>query len=465
MREGRSCKEVEISRDITFYSSFFSMFAMLTMQNIVTYSVNIADNIMLGAYNQQVLAGAAAVNQIQYVLQQFTVMGLGQGVVILGSQYWGQGNTLRQQQAAGTALLAGWGAGLLLLGTVSLWPRQVIGIFTDEPAVQQAAMEYLTIVRWGYLAFITNQILLAALRSMQVVKIAFQVSVAALLLNVSVNYVLIFGHFGAPELGIRGCAIGTVAARFSELLLVLSYLRFGKLPLRLRFRTMLRVDKQIGMQYAQVSLPCIASSLLFSCASAIHTAVYGHLSEDAMAASSAAGTMFQYCKMIPTSAAAAANTWIGKTVGSGRMDRVKEYVRTLQVLFAVIGVVTCLLLLVLRGPVLSLYSITPRAMEYARQMTLIQALISIGMAYQMPCQVGILHGGGETRYSMISDIIYSWLYTVPLGLLTAFVLHWPFPAVVFCLNSDQLLKCVTVGIKVNSYDWIRQLTKLSDQKG
>lgn len=456
--------ETFLTRDRGFYTAFFRMLLGLALQNILTYSVNVADNLMLGSYSQTVLAGAAAVNQIQYILQQFTIMGLGQGLVILSSRLWGGRDTAGQQRLLGAALLSGWGTGLLLTAAVSLWPRQVVELFTSEAAVQQEAVAYLDILRWTYLLFITTNLLLASLRSVQLVTVAFRASLAALAVNVSINYCLIFGRFGLPELGIRGAAVGTVTARCVELAVVLFYLRRKDLPIRYSLREIFRVGRRTVGTYWRVSVPCIVSALLFSCATAVQTAIFGHISEDAMAAASAAGTLFQYLKMVPTSAAAAANVWIAKTIGGGDPRELRAYVRTLQMLFVSLGALICLVLLVLRTPVLSLYAMTERARQYAMQILLVQALISVGMAYQMPCQLGIIHGGGDTRYSMISDIIYSWVYTVPLGLLAAFVWHWPVMAVALCLNSDQILKCLTVGIKTNRYTWIRVLTPAQGQE-
>ena len=91
----------------------------------------------------------------------------------------------------------------------------------------------------------------------------------------------------------------------------------------------------------------------------------------------------------------------------------------------------------------------------------IQAFITIGMSVQMPEKMGIIRAGGDTRYSMISDIVYRWLFVVPLGLIGCFLLHWPFWAIVLCLNIDQVFKCFTVTHKVYYYTWIRQLSELA----
>ncbi|MDD3336057.1 MAG: MATE family efflux transporter [Eubacteriales bacterium] len=447
------------SKDKEFYRSFFQMMLVITLQNIVTYSINVADNIMLGAYDQTVLAGAAAVNQVQYILQQFTLAGLGEGFIIIAGQYRGRGDMRTVQQLVGAALCCGGLAALLLTGVAFASPLSLISIFTDNAAVQQQGLAYLSIIRFTYLPFVITNLLLVALRGVQVVKIAFRVSCMALVLNAGINYVLIFGRFGAPELGAQGAAIGTLVAQLAELLVVLCYCRSGKLPIQFQLKALFSFRFHLLKDYLKVSLPCAASALLFSCAVAIQTMIFGHLSVDAMAAASASGTLFQYVKMIPISAASAASVWISGLVGSGDRERLRPCVHSLQVIYACIGICTFTLLMLIREPILGMYAITPQAREYAMVMVMIQAVTSIGTAYQMPCQLGIIRAGGDTRYSMVSDLLYSWVLIVPLGLLAAFVWHWPVAVVTFCLNCDQLLKCITVSYKTNRYTWIKKLVR------
>jgi len=446
-------------RDKGFYDTLFKMMIVLILQNIITYSVNVADNVMLGSYSQDALAGAAAVNQLQYILQQVIVAGIGEGLVVLASQYWGLKNTEKVQNIFGAALCIGLAVGLILTTVAFLSPISLIRIFTNDVVVQHQAIEYLSLMRYTYLIFIVSNLLYATLRSVQVVGIAFKISCATLFVNVFINYILIYGKFGAPELGIKGAAIGTLTARIVELAIILIYCRKKGLPVKFRIKEMLGFDKKLLSDFIDVSIPCVVSALLFSCAVAAQTAIFGHISSSAMAASSAAGTLFQYFKMVSISVASATSVLIGKTIGSGELTKLRSYVRTLQVLFIAFGVLTFGLLMAIRIPVLSFYSLSHEARIFAMQMTIIQAFILIATSYQMPCQVGIIRGGGDTKWVMISDLIYSWAFTVPFSLLAAFVFKWSFAAVVICLNIDQVIKCATVGYKVNSYTWVKKLAK------
>lgn len=453
-----------LSREPAFYKSFFRLFLLLTLQNIVTYSVNVADNVMLGSFSQTALSGAAAVNQLQYVLQQLINMGLCEGLIMLASQYWGQKDTDAIRRLTGIALCLGWAAGLLLTLAAFLFPRALVGLFTDDAAILAQGVAYLSILRLSYPVFITTLILLAALRSMQIVSIAFRLSVMTLLVNAGINFVLIFGRFGFPCLGVRGAAIGTLIARCLELLVLLLYIRKSRLPVRPASDKPPRVSRALLGDFLRVSLPCCVSSLLFSSAVAMQTAILGHLSADALAANSAAGTLFQYCKMIPISASAAAGVFIGRVIGSGDLSGLRGYVRTLQVLFLCIGLLVCVLLLAISRALLSLYALTPQALAYARQIILVLSITSIGTAYEMPSMCGICRGGGDSRFVMCMDIFFSWCVVVPLSLCAAFVLRLDIASVVFFMNCDQILKCIPVFIKTNRYTFIKKLARTGAEK-
>lgn len=221
-----------LARDRHFYRNLFRLILIVSLQNILAYSVNVADNIMLGGYSQAALSGAATVNQIQFLVQQITIA-IGDAMGMLITQYWGKGDTAPIRSITGIALKAGLSFGGLVLLLTALLPHQLLRLFTSDETIVQAGVQYLQILKFSYLFYIVTTLLMAFLRSMEVVTISFYVSLMSLLLNVAINYTLIFGHFGFPELGLQGAAIGTLTARIMELLVVLSYVLFREKRIRL----------------------------------------------------------------------------------------------------------------------------------------------------------------------------------------------------------------------------------------
>ena len=136
-------------KDKGFYKSFFSLTGMIALQNIITFSVNLADNLMLVAYSEEAMSGAALVNQIQFLLQML-ILGVGEGLVVLASQYWGKGEIKPIKRLTSCALGVGLGASLLLFGAVFCAPRFCLSLFTNQHAYVEQAVKYMNIICFSY---------------------------------------------------------------------------------------------------------------------------------------------------------------------------------------------------------------------------------------------------------------------------------------------------------------------------
>ena len=431
---------------------------MLVIQNIIVLSVNLADNVMIGSYSEAALSGVAAVNQIQFVYNLF-ITSLGDAMVVLGSQYWGKGDTKSIKKIASGALISGVIFGVLLFGAATFFPEKIIGLFTKTPEIIEQGTQYIGIIKYTYLLFALTNLFLAILRSVEKVRIAFWTSLMSLIINCSINYCLISGNFGFPEMGVKGAAIGTLTARAVELAVVIIYVLFFEKRLHLRVSEILRPDRVYFKDYIITCLPFAVVGTMFGLSTALQTVILGHLSDSAIAANSVSSTLYMVLKVASTGAASAAAVVIGKTVGSGDLSKIKEYARTLQLIFISIGILTSIALRLIKEPVLSLYNLTPETLEMARKFINILCITCIGTSYQMPTNTGIIRGGGDTKYVLKVDIIAIWCIVLPLSFLGAFKLHWSEPLVMFCLNSDQLFKAIPAAIKANRFHWMKKLTR------
>ncbi|MDR3085824.1 MAG: polysaccharide biosynthesis C-terminal domain-containing protein, partial [Christensenellaceae bacterium] len=214
-----------MTKDREFYKSFFTMVFFIALQNLIVQSVNLADNVMIGAYSEPALSGVAIVNQIQFLLTML-INGAGEGVVVLSAQYWGQKNTLSIKKIIGSGVYLALGLGLLFTLATSLFPRPILLLLTADEAVIAEGLQYLAVMRFSYVLSCLSIIFLSSMRSIENVRIGTVVSFSTLLVNVCLNYVLIFGKVGAPRLGAAGAALATLAARVLEFLILLSYMLF-----------------------------------------------------------------------------------------------------------------------------------------------------------------------------------------------------------------------------------------------
>ncbi len=443
-------------KDKEFYQRFFSLTIVIALQNVIVFSVNLADNIMLGAYAQDALSGVALCNQIQFILQML-VMGVGEGMLVFAARYWGEKRIDPIWRITNIGMLLAVVSSLLLAAVVYLWPHQTLRLLSDEEPVLAEGVRYLKIICFTYPIFAVTNILLSMLRSVETVRIGFYVSLAALLANVFLNYALIFGHFGFPRMGVEGAAIATLISRVLEMLIVLFYTFFVDKKVRLRLHAFGKLDLSLLKDYFRYGSPVLFSNLSWGVAMAVQTAILGRMGSDTIAANSIATTVMQIMSVVAYASASATSVVIGKAIGEGRISDVKAYAKTLQVLYLIIGVVTGAAIFVSKDAIISLYNVTDTARELAVIFMIVLAFTSLGTAYQMPCLTGIVRAGGDTAFVLKNDAIFQWCIILPVSLLAAFVFNAS-PLVVFiCLKSDQVLKCAVAVPKVNRYTWIRAL--------
>lgn len=434
----------------------------LALQNLLTYSINLADNLMLGAYSETALSGSALCNQIQFLLQML-VSGVGEGVVVIGAQYWGRGDLRPIPDIIGVALrfAVAVSGGLFLI--VLCFPAGVLSLLTSDAAVIAEGVKYLRIICFTYVIFAVTNMLVASLRSIAIVRLGYIISASTLCINICLNYCLIYGYFGFPRMGIEGAAIATLVSRCVELGIVVWFLKFRETKLRLTLRRLIRIDRSFLRDYVKVSLPVLLSQAQWGLAQMVQTGILGHLGAAAIAANSIATIVFQIISVVAYGAAGATGILTGRAVGEGDMARLHRMVNTFQVLFLGIGIVTGTLIFLARAPILRLYNISPESHALAMQFMAVLAVTSVGTSYQMACDTGVIRGGGDTKFSMYMNFVSMWFMLVPAAALCAFVFRFP-PVVVFaCLKSDQIYKAVPVVIRLWSYRWVKKVTRGAEE--
>ena len=450
-------------KDKYFYKTFFSLFFVVALQNIIVFSVNLADSIMLGSYSEIAMSGVSLANQIQFLLQMF-VNGAANGLVVISSQYWGKKHIEPIKKVFAAAFWAGVLMSLILMITVLISPEGILGILSDEKEIVLEGARYIKLMAFSYVLFAVTNILIALMRSVEAVRIGFYTSVLALILNISLNYCLIFGRFGFPEMGVEGAAVATIASRAAEFIAVTVYVFVIDKRLRLKLRDILALERTYINDYIKAGLPLIGSGGSWGVAMTVQTAIIGRLGAAAIGANAVAAPVFQVVSVLYTSSGNASSVLIGKTVGENDIPRVKKYSKKLQIMYLIIGALSCISLLFLRDVIISFYDVTEETAALSAVFINILSVTVIGSAYEAPCLCGIVSGGGDTKFVFKNDILFMWCMVLPLSFLSAFVFNWPVPVTFFILKSDQITKCIVAVFKVNRFKWIKNLTRENEEK-
>ena len=448
-------------KEKTFYKSFMILALSLALQNLLTYGVNMMDTLMLGRSSQNAMGGVSLCNQIQFLLQML-VVGAGEGAVVMGSQYWGRKKLEPIPHIIGVALRFGGALAVLLFILVFGWPNQILSLLSNDPAVIAEGAKYFSIIRYTYVIFTITNILVASLRSIGVVRIGYMISGSTLVINVCLNYLLIYGNLGFPEMGVRGAACATLIARCVELIIVIWFLKYRENVLNLNLRKLLHIDTSYVHDYMKVSLPVLINQALWGVAQMVQTGILGHLGGDVTAANAISVQVYQVLSVVCYGAASAAGIVVGRTIGEDNEKKLHPLVTTLQVLFISIGLCSGLAIFLLRGPILAAFggTLTENAYRLSRQFMLVLAITTVGTSYQMACDNGIIRGGGDTAFSAKMNLVSMWCIIVPFSAMAAFWWKCPPVAVFFLLKWDQLYKAIPVGIRLHSWKWVKKVTRV-----
>jgi len=273
--------------------------------------------------------------------------------------------------------------------------------------------------------------------------------------------VLIFGKLGLPAMGVRGAGLATLITRIAELVVVWVYtFRFQK-KLDIRASDLLRIDRALTRDYCRYGLPVGLTDMQWAMIGMLKAAIIGQLGAAFMAANSIATSMANLGTMFTFALAGGACVVVGKAVGKGDYDTARAYSKTIQIMFACIGVVMAALVFALREPFTRMYgsAADPAVFGMSVEMIAILAVTLIGTSYHASCFIGINRGAGDSRFVAMVDMICGWLVVLPATLLAAFVFRWPLPVVFLCTRIDQCFKWIIAFIRLRGNKWIRNITR------
>ncbi len=445
------------TRDRKFYTSLVSLAIPIMLQNLITFSVGFADNLMIGSLGDSAVSGVYMGNQIQTVLQVISG-GIEAGILLLSAQYWGRRDTENIRRVAAIGMNFSLLIGLVFSIVCTLMPRRVLSLFTSEAAVIDSGAEYLSFLCYSYLFFCITQSLIAAMRSVESARIGTAVSLCSLVIDVALNYLLIFGKCGFPALGVRGAAIATLIARIAETVIMVIYVRFMDKKLQFRFTALLHADLRLLKDFIRCDLPLLGGQLVWGCNLLGNGVILGHFTESVITAASLANTLNSLMYVSMNGMSSAVGIFIGKKVGAGDTSRIREYANTVQILFLGLGLLTSGMFWLIRDPFISLYTISDGAAGYARQFINVLRFTGIGTCYQASCLFGLVKSGGDVSFVFKNDTVFVFCVVLPSAILTSLLGCEPW-VVYLCLKSDQVLKCIPAFFKIRKYDWMKNLTR------
>ena len=444
-----------MNRKNSFFASVCALAVPVALQSMLQASFSIVDQIMIGQLGSVSVAGVGLAGKFASIYSVIvSAVGVVAGIMI--SQYLGQKNSREVRRSFFVNVLIC----LALAGFFTLlcggFPGQIMGLYTTDAPMRQAAASYLLIITATFLPIAGATLLSTLLRCMEKAQLPLYASIASALLNTGLNYVLIFGKLGLPAMGASGAAIATVISTWVNFLLMLAMLGGNGAVLR-KTGDSQKLGKFNLKQYLSMLLPILVCEFLWSLGENIYAAIYGHMGTDA----SAAMTLINPIQSLVIGAlcglSQAASVIIGKKLGSHEYDDAyRDSWRLIR--YGFFGAVILSVLVVVTSPLyVEIYQVDAAVKLLTRQILTAYALVAPFKVLNMIAGGGILRSGGKTNYVMYIDIIGTWVFGVPLGLLSAFVWKLPIPYVYFLLSLEECVRFAITVFILRGKRWMQSL--------
>jgi len=431
--------------------------------NLLHNVIMLADTLMVSTLGDQAVAAVAAANNYFFVffLMQF---GLVSGAAVLSSQYWGKRDTRSVAQIAGIMLRFSMLAGLLFAFLAIVFPRPIIAAFSSDAEVIALGVTYLRISGFGMLPFSFARAYWLFLRSVEKAKLGFYMQGMNFVINVGLSAVLIFGLFGLPAMGVRGAAYAVLIARVVECAVMLVYVRREK-SIGLRLRDITHTRGALLRDFFRHGSIVVGNEVIWGLGVSLQAAIFGQVSAAAITAQSLTRIFSGACSILSCGIFNGSAVVTGKSVGRGDFVQTKRQSKFLLVLATVAGFVCAGQMLLLRalvlGPVYAagFMGISTQAMQLLRQFMLVEAATLLFAVPHGTIIIGLLRGGGDTRFSSIYDVAFMWIYALPVAAIGVFGFGIAPTTAFMLLRFEEVIK-FGVGLgRVLSWKWMKNVTR------
>ncbi|HHU37350.1 MAG TPA: MATE family efflux transporter [Treponema sp.] len=451
------------TKDKAFFPKLLVLVLPILLQNLLSSSLNFIDVFMIGRLGEASVAAVGSANQFFFILQML-IFGLASSSAIFTAQYWGRGDIKNIRAVMGIGLILTLSISLLVMIVTLFSSHAIIHFFSSDLHVVSLGGDYLRVIAYTFLIVSLTTSFSVVLRSTENVVYPMIASICGIILNTILNYLLIFGNYGFPNLGVLGAAYATLIARFFEMLIIVLITYTRKLPAAASIIDLFNFSKTQVRIYLKKSIPVVLQSAGWAAGFSMFAMIFGHISTESLASYNIAGSIERICLIFFKGLGSACAIMIGNRIGAGEEEKAQGYARNFLILGIIIALVVSSLLLILRRPIVNLYDLTETSKSYMMGILLVTLIILWARACNIIFHMGIFKSGGDTLFSMIVDVGGVWLIGVPIALITAFIFHFPVHYILGFLIIEELVKVLVAFKRYKSGRWVNNLIAKTEKK-
>lgn len=430
----------------------------ITFQSILQASYSMVDQIMVGTLGTLSIAGSGLVGKFASLVL-FTLSAISSVTSILISQYHGSKDKEGISKSFFSCLYIALAVMAVFMAVCLILPEGILAMYTPDKEMVKIAVPYFIVIAFSFLPMTLTMEFSSLLRSIEKSKFPLYAGMASMFLNVIFNYIFIFGKLGMPRLGLLGAGIGTLLSRTVECLVLLFFIMrlCQKQELYLHPVSILKPE-----QYKKISIiaiPILFNEFSWSLGENIYAAIYGRIGTESVAAMTLVNPLMGMFIGMFSGVSTAATVMTGKRLGRDEKDEAYNIAKYLGKVGVVGSVIVSVILVAISNLYVGLFDVEPQVLEISKRIIYVLALYLIVKISNMIIAGGVLRSGGKTKYTLYIDLLGTWVFGVPLGLLGAFVFKWPIEAVYALLSFEEVVRLIITLIVFKKKIWMQNVTK------
>jgi putative MATE family efflux protein len=439
-----------------FIKEMLPLAVPVAMHEFLISAVNIADTVMVGQINETAIASVNLANQIFFIFILMMV-GIVSGSAIFVSQYYGDKDMKGVQRTLGLTLILTAVASTAFSVFSVGFAQNIISFYTKDADVISSGVDYLKIAGYSFPLVALSFAYGSVLRSTHKPKLPLAATALALITNVILNFVFIFGKLGFPKMGVEGAAMATLISRLLEVAFLFSVMRIKNSILLAGVKDLFTFSRGFIKKFAVTNYPVLLNEMGWVIGVSLYNKIYAGISTQAITSISIADTIFNIFFVLFFGTSSATSILIGNKIGENKISLAHDYAKIVHKIIPVISLVFGCILAGGSKLFPIIYGVSGETLKSTTLVILVYAFIMPFKAFNLHTVNGILRSGGDTKFALAMDIVGIWFIGLPMALLARDVLHLPLVGVAMFLMSEEIIKTTVGFFRVRSGKWINRV--------
>lgn len=454
---------IRLFNDKKFWKNAVKLTVPVALQNLLTSSFTLADTLLVSSLGTVALSAVGMIGQWAWLMNMMLV-GFCSATSVFISQYWGIQDLKKIRHIGGISIVFSLAVSVLFTVVSIVIPQYVIRIFNSDPEVVAVGAEYLKVVAFSYIPIALTNILAAVLRAVEDVKLPMYASAFTTVLNIFLDYAMIFGKFGFPQMGVKGAALATVISAWLGVVMIVVISLFQKNIIAAESKEFFKFNRAEIKEYLKKAIPIVINESMWGLGTFTYNIIYGNMGYEYFSALTIVRSFENICFVLFIGICSASSVMIGKSIGMGEIKKGIEDSKRFSIIVPVIAAAVSVLIVVFRHQLVSLFNmgsnISQLAIDTAGVMMLIYAIAFPFRMFPYLQIVSIFRSGGDTFTGAKFELICLWLMSVPATLIAVYVFKVPFLAAYAIMYIFEDIPKVICCLKFYfSKKWIKPVTE------